>query len=30
LAQTSSQIVTYDDKMLDTGKRLGFKTAAPG
>jgi predicted nucleic acid-binding protein len=24
-----SQIVTYDDKMLDAGKRLGFKTAAP-
>jgi predicted nucleic acid-binding protein len=23
------QIVTYDDKMLDAGKRLGFRTASP-
>jgi predicted nucleic acid-binding protein len=30
LGPDRSQIVTYDDKMLDTSKRLGFKTAAPG
>jgi predicted nucleic acid-binding protein len=23
------QIVTYDDKMLDAGKRLGLRTASP-
>jgi predicted nucleic acid-binding protein len=29
LGSDLGRIVTYDDKMLDAGKRLGFRTASP-
>jgi len=30
LGSDLGQIVTYDDKMLEAARRLGFKTASPG